>query len=306
MADKEGERDLKSAELPIVLGTANFGQEYGVLLGGKPLSILEINEILSCAVMSEIKLVDTAPSYGESEVLLGNFGLEGFAVTTKMPPIPADVPDVRKWVHFHFRRSLRRLKIDRLCCLLLHQSGQLLRSEGVAIIDAMRSLVDTGEVEKIGVSIYDPSELSMLDSRGFLDLISVVQGPLNVFDQRIFHSGWLKRLRSRGLEYEARSLFLQGVLVEDKDKLPPYFGRFDDYLDEWSRFVSSEGQSLVTMAITAISGIEGVSRLVVGVNSQSQLLEVIRAAKCTRRTQGLNLEVPTELRDPRAWPHVIL
>jgi aryl-alcohol dehydrogenase-like predicted oxidoreductase len=306
LADKEGQRDLESVELPIVLGTANFGQEYGVSRGSKFLSNFEIDQILSCAVRQEIKFLDTAPSYGQSEILLGNFGLEEFQVTSKIPPIPTDVSDVSKWIYSHFRHSLRRLKIDRLCCLLVHQSDQLLGSGGVAIIDAMRSLIDTGEVEKLGVSIYDPSELSVLDSRGLLDFMSVVQGPLNVFDQRIVHSGWLKRLKSRGFEYEARSLFLQGVLVEDKEKLPPYFERFSDYLDAWSRFVSSEGQSLVNMAITAISGTEGVSRLVVGVNSQSHLLEVIRAAKCTRRPQGLDFAVPTELLDPRAWPHVIL
>ena len=45
--------------------------------------------------------------------------------------------------------------------------------------------------------------------------IDVIQAPLNVLDQRIDHSKNLNFLKRKKIEIHVRSIFLQGVLVDE-------------------------------------------------------------------------------------------
>ena len=57
----------------LVLGTAQFGSDYGVANKvGKP-NKQEIFKILTSAWESGIRKYDTAPDYGPSEAILGEF-----------------------------------------------------------------------------------------------------------------------------------------------------------------------------------------------------------------------------------------
>ena len=73
----------------MVLGTAQFGMDYGITnLSGKPTK-KEVFNILSLAWKRGIRRFDTAPSYG-SENLLGEFiaanGLQNeIKILTKIP-----------------------------------------------------------------------------------------------------------------------------------------------------------------------------------------------------------------------------
>ena len=43
--------------------------------------------------------------------------------------------------------------------------------------------------------------------------IDVVQIPYNILDKRVIYSGWYRKLKKIGIEVHARSIFLQGLLV---------------------------------------------------------------------------------------------
>ena len=55
----------------LILGTANFDNNYGIL--NNKLSINQISEILKLCFEENIKIFDSAPSYGESQEIMGNF-----------------------------------------------------------------------------------------------------------------------------------------------------------------------------------------------------------------------------------------
>ena len=75
----------------IVLGTAQFGMDYGITnLIGKPTK-KEVFDILDLAWEKDVRRFDTAPSYG-SEALLGEFilanGIQDEAIVlTKIPSL---------------------------------------------------------------------------------------------------------------------------------------------------------------------------------------------------------------------------
>ena len=63
--------------MKIALGTANFGQKYG--LSKKNIkSNKRIEKILKFSNTSNINLIDTSSNYGSSEILLGKNSLKNF------------------------------------------------------------------------------------------------------------------------------------------------------------------------------------------------------------------------------------
>ena len=89
--------------------------------------------------------------------------------------------------------SLERLQAPSWTHFLLHSASDLLAPDGDALLDWLEGLRDRGLVERIGVSIYDASELERLP----LDRLQLVQLPLSVYDQRLFLDGTVTRLHEQ-------------------------------------------------------------------------------------------------------------
>ena len=58
--------------MKLALGTAQFGMDYGLSNMNGQTSKKEVFRILQYASQSKINLLDTAPSYGDSESVLGD------------------------------------------------------------------------------------------------------------------------------------------------------------------------------------------------------------------------------------------
>jgi aryl-alcohol dehydrogenase-like predicted oxidoreductase len=203
---------------------------------------------------------------------LGNAGVGGFKVVTKLPALPLNCQNILEWVHEQVAASLDRLKIDHLYGLLLHYSNDLLSARGPQLYMGLQSVRDRGYVRKIGVSIYSPVHLNELTRLYRLDL---VQAPLNVFDQRLSSSGWLRRLKDLDVEVHTRSAFLQGLLLMDEQSIPPYFSKWNDKFIKWHRYLERKNISSTEACLEFPLSFNEVDRVVVGVDDQSQLLEIL-------------------------------
>ena len=67
----------------IALGTVNFGIDYGINSKNGRVQPMEVKSILNYAHLQNIDLLDTAPSYGDSEKFLGGVNVQQFRVVTK-------------------------------------------------------------------------------------------------------------------------------------------------------------------------------------------------------------------------------
>ena len=85
-------------ESKLVLGTVQFGLNYGIAnTDGKP-APERVRQILQTAYDNGIRTLDTAAAYGESETVLGtelkNLGLlDKMKIVSKVPPVPANFSD---------------------------------------------------------------------------------------------------------------------------------------------------------------------------------------------------------------------
>src|SRR5262249_12663080 len=76
-------------EMKLGLGTVQFGLAYGVSNQAGQTPVGEVREILTVARTAGVDLLDTAPSYGVAEQVLGEAlaGDRYFRVVTKTPPL---------------------------------------------------------------------------------------------------------------------------------------------------------------------------------------------------------------------------
>lgn len=147
------------------LGTVKFGRNQIVHYPDAGFTLptdAEIEKILDAALENGITLLDTAPAYGAAEERLGRLlgsRKEKFFIVTKT----GEVFDGQKSTHVftaeHTRRSveesLRRLRLDRLDCVLVHSSRDDVRVlSDTPVLDTLATLKEEGKIASFGASTY--------------------------------------------------------------------------------------------------------------------------------------------------------
>ena len=259
----------------LALGTAQFGKKYGITNQIGKVEIKQAREIINLAKNKNIDLVDTAISYGDSEKMIGEIGVLDFNFVSKLPPLPKHKVNIDTWVFDQVKLSLKRLKVKSLYGLLIHKTKDLEGNFGKLLINSLYRLKLKKLVKKIGISIYDPIELDQL----FDDMnIDIIQAPLNIFDQRLIHTGWLSKLSKKNIEVHARSIFLQGLLLISKKNLPPQFNRWNNLWKVWHEWLIDNNISALEASIRYGLAIKEVKKVIVGVEEKQQLKEILAAS----------------------------
>ena len=259
----------------LALGTVQFGLPYGIANQSGQVSRVVANAMLQLAFANGIDTLDTAIAYGDSETCLGEVGTQGFRVVTKLPALPDNCADVSTWVKQQVSMSLSRLSVGNVYGLLLHRSEQLLGSNGLELYQALQALKDNGQVQKIGISIYSPTELDALIPRYLFDL---VQAPFNLVDQRLYRTGWMRRLKDEDVEIHTRSAFLQGLLLMSQADMPDKFSAWSGLWHTWYRWMLKKKVSAVQACLAFPLSFPEIDQVVVGADSASQLAQIVSAA----------------------------
>jgi len=261
--------------MKIALGTAQFGMNYGLSnLNGQT----DTNEILSILKYAEdrnLNLLDTSPSYGNSEKVIGNAIInKNWRFVLKTPQFRDIKIDSRhvKILKNTFYNSLLNLKQSSVYGLLFHSCDDLLKPGGEILFKEMEKFKSQGFVNKIGVSVYNSEQINAILSRFKIDLIQI---PFNIFDQQLLLDGWLEKIKNNNIEIHSRSSFLQGLLLMQPDLIPQYFlpiKKNIELLEELSRELS---KNKLDLALGYVMSIPQIDQIIVGVNNLCQLKEMI-------------------------------
>ncbi len=291
--------------MKIGLGTAQFGLDYGVSNLQGMTRQDGVRAILSQAAAAGVRVVDTAPAYGVAEQVLGECGVRepAFQIVTKVPPLSRG--DVQQPPASRMRSSLldslASLRVESVYGLLLHDAQDLLGPDAALIYGALKELRTEGLVQRIGISVYTADQIDAVLRRYDLDLIQL---PLNVLDQRLLQGGQLDQLKARGVEIHVRSIFLQGLLLMEVADLPVYFSPVRDHLTRYRADCQRHGLSALQAALAFVHALPQVDTLVCGVNSGTQLQEILEAASISTDTSWMcsyALRDPAIL-NPSLWP----
>lgn len=283
----------------LAVGTVQFGLPYGVTNASGQVSEAEVADILEYARDNGIRTLDTASEYGTSESVLGNVGVKSFDLVTKFP---AQIPPVNQtsWAIDSVASSLQRLRLPRVHGVLFHRPEHVSAFNPDSLQHCIEELKQLGYVQKVGVSVYCPTDLDDV-LRVFTP--DIVQLPYNAFDQRFRTSGWLDRLSALNVDVHVRSVFLQGVLLEGLDRLPSMFKRWNDQIEHWSHVCEDFGGDRVAVALAAVNH-PTINRIVVGVQSRNQLTDIVNSYEIAKSLtvpdvsiHDENLILPTKWND---------
>ena len=252
----------------LIIGTANFGLEYGIA-NKKKLSRENVFNILECAHVQGSWGVDTAKAYGCAEKIIGEFFKKYgkvFNVITKLPKKEyRNTRDVEEEIF----ESLKNMRIGNIDFVLLH-SYETYKLYGKMTISVLQSLCRDRIIGQYGVSVYHPEEVE--DITGQLKDDLAIEFPLNIFDQRFLKDGFLKRLKDNGNRLFARSVFLQGLFFLDDKRLNGNFAKVKDKIRKIREI--SEGYNIKPECIALLFAAEKswVDGVVIGIDTKKQLI----------------------------------
>lgn len=241
----------------LVLGTVQFGLQYGVNSAGRPAEDA-VQDILSAAWAGGIDTLDTSSAYGNAEEVLGHCVRNPFRMVSKYPKGETSVRAC-------FERSLQRLGAARLYGYLLHHFE--VYRDHPAVWDDFVALKEAGKVQRIGFSLYEPSELeTLLKDEVSFDLL---QFPFNLFDRKF--QPYMEELHARGVEIHVRSTFLQGLFFKDRNHLPDKLQPLKKYLLQLDDYARETGLSVSELALNANLQHPCIDGVLIGVDNLSQL-----------------------------------
>lgn len=275
--------------MKLVLGTVQFGLDYGINSAGRP-TPQTVVDILALAACRGINMLDTSAAYGDSEKILG-IAIPStdsrFRIISKYPKKPNSV---RKTLE----GTLADLGAKSIYGYLLHHFD--VYHENPQIWSEFERVRESGLVEKIGFSLYSPGELDEIFRRG--TQFDLVQFPYNIFDRRF--EPYMPELKSRGVEIHVRSTFLQGLFFKDRDTLPEKLRPLRKYLKEIDDYAKANKLSIAQVALNFSLQNDYIDGVLIGVDNVEQLRDNISAMTDKQIEISMNV-LEQELLSPVNW-----
>jgi aryl-alcohol dehydrogenase-like predicted oxidoreductase len=278
----------------LIIGTANFSEKYG--LDKKKVKKKDVGKIIKIALKNKILYIDTAQSYQNVEKELGSHNLKKFKIINKIK-IPSNTKNIFDTIINNVKKSLKLLKISSFEVLLLHNSADLNVKNKLMIIEALKYLRNNYIIKKFGISIYSTRELDKYYS---LLKPQVIQVPLNIFDQRILNSKWIKLLKKDKVEIHARSIFLQGLLI--KKKIPMIFNKkINKHLNLWESWIVKNKIEPYLACLEFVSHQKHIDKFVVGIENPLQLKEILNFKSKKKYNFDKFLLTDAKILHPQNW-----
>jgi len=146
----------------------------------------------------------------------------------------------------------------------------------------MEGLRDAG-AERIGLSLYKTEELKyLIDNEVEFDII---QAPFNILDQRF--KDYFKILEDMHAEVYARSIFLQGLFFEKRDKIKKNFGNAWDSLSRIDEVSKKYRIPVNALCLSFAMLNDSIDKVIIGVDSLKQLKENLDSLKYLDRVKAV-------------------
>ena len=282
---------LPSVKAHLVLGTAQFDRSYGIVRH-------EDSGFNACGILAKaeklgIDAVDTAPAYSNAQERI-RICRWGGAVHTKIPS--------NFKAHISLTKSLKILGRNYVDVAYFHDPSVL--AKNASFFKRIHSIVTPTLTKSLGVSVYTSKEFDAALANPF---ISVIQAPISLVDARISDEQLIQGAVN-GKRIYARSIFLQGSLLQNPNSLPRFLSKLKPVLESLRVTSVDMGIPLMDILLKSVILRPGIAGLVVGAESPNQLQQIWNAfngppmpseLKTVLRSLTIN---DINVIDPRRWP----
>lgn len=285
----------------LVLGTAQFGLPYGVTNTiGQP--SLEQCAAMLAAANPQISCLDTSINYGSALERLGQLPQSrNFKIITKINGQSAGS------VEREVEQTLLSLSLDRVDTVLFHDPKLFLDAmRATESVAALKEMQARGKVLRIGASLYGVDDIERCLEVFVPD---VIQLPASAADDRLAVAGIFPDLQAHGIKLHVRSIFLQGLLLQQPATLSDNFAALTPLLKALDRVAGKLNVSRQAVCMAAVMKLPGVEALVCGVTTEDELTTLVSAfvaAKSIAESDDLiasigHFALESSILDPRAW-----
>lgn len=280
----------------VVLGTVQFGVNYGINNTSGQVSSDEVCKILKIAKEHGIQTLDTSSAYGNSEIVLGKALKESSTQFNIVSKYPRSDENVRSM----FEKSICNLGVDCLYGYLVHHFD--FYQEHPEIFDEMTTLKYEGKIKKIGFSLYNIEQLQYLFDKCVK--FDILQFPYNIFDKQF--EPFMPKLIEMGVEIHTRSGFLQGLFFKDTKKLPEKLIPLKEYLDDLHTYCNNKGLTVEQLALGYVIANPNIKGALIGVDNHEQLEANLKVASVKLSQEDIdhisNIDIKEKaLLNPANW-----
>ncbi|MCW3118357.1 MAG: uncharacterized protein JWM28_2439 [Chitinophagaceae bacterium] len=248
----------------IILGTVQFGLDYGINNPSGKLPEEKIAEILAVAYTSGIHTLDTAAIYGDAIEHIGSFHRSTgahFDINTKfigltIPAIEAELED-----------NLVKLGIKTVETYFYHTFSKYKASPHLA--KGLNKMKTAKLIRSVGLSVYTNNEFEVAINDPDID---VIQLPFNLLDNYFQRHIYLQRAREKQKRIQARSVFLQGLFFMDADNLPVKLYPLKPYLQELKSIALQYNLSMESLCLQYVNSRLEIDDIIIGIDNKQQLM----------------------------------
>ena len=278
----------------LILGTVQFGLNYGINnTEGKP-EKENVFQILSYAHESGIRYLDTAELYGNAHDLIGEFHEtypeKKFEIITKFPH------EFGNTLEDKINTYLDQLSVTHLHAILFH-SFESYVNHSAALKGKMKN------VDKIGVSVYTNEQMEVVIN----DInINIIQIPFNLFDNINLRGSLLIKAKQKNKIIHTRSAFLQGLFFMKKNNTNKIRVKLEKELEIIYSVCSKYSISVGSLALNYCLNQPNIDGVLIGVDNLSQLEENISYSNsdisglCINDINTIKIE-DAEILNPSLW-----
>lgn len=280
----------------LVLGTVQFGLNYGINNQSGQVLQTEVGAILNLARKIGIRTLDTSAAYGNSEEVLGNYftNLEqDFKIISKYPQSADSVETT-------FSKSLNHLHLEKIYGYLVHHFDFYLSHP--QIWEEIEVLKEKGLIERIGFSLYTTSQLQyLMEHKVEFDIL---QFPYNLLDKQF--EPYLSSLKQAGVEIHTRSAFLQGLFFKDMHMLENKLFPLKKHLEILHGYCEINDIAMEQLALCYVASNSNIDGILIGVDNCQQFQANVDALQKGIRQEDIDFissinVSETELLNPVNW-----
>lgn len=286
----------------LILGTVQFGLNYGINNKEGKLPKLEIFKILEKAYDLGIRTLDTAEAYGTAHDIINEFHKLvpfRFKIISKfsgdIKKYPNDILERLK-IHVHY------FDVSKLEAYFFHSfkdfKSSLKRDNLV-----LQKIKDSNLTNKIGVSVYTNEQIEEVINHKEINLIQL---PFNLFDNESKRGEVISKAKERGVEIHTRSVFLQGLFLKDNGSLKGNLVELKNDLNDLNELLITYRIETVIAALNYVCSKSYIDKVLIGVDNIDQLkmnldsLEYDLPQKLIKKIDQINVK-NKELLNPSQW-----
>ena len=246
-----------------ILGTVQFGLNYGINNHQGQPARSTVNEIFNLAYHLGLNTLDTADAYGTAHEIIGNYHRDNkvdFKINTKFRSVKKEV------FIDQVKKACELLEVESLNVCFYHSYTEYFTRK---LQPYFEKLINLQLINQVGVSIYTNEEFEVVISD---PLVNVIQLPFNVFDNFNQRGNLILKAKEKGKIIQIRSVFLQGLFFLEPKLLKGNLVELTEVIISLNNIANDYNISMADLCLLYVLHFKEIDQIVIGVNTPEQLI----------------------------------